>query len=161
MLEKESLGEPLSSLEAFDYIKAGFESVSRLFHEKDWRLEEGLEYIRTMKKVSKMSSKEKNLDRVLVRTVQEWKGLECRDIYISISPSRFPRIGISVQEEEKLGYLALTRAQERVKVLCAEDTTYIVEKACLLNEEEFLKKSAPEKSASFVDNMSLFLKENQ
>lgn len=161
LLVKESLGEPLSAIEAYDYIKSGFDSVVELFKEKDWRLEDGLQYIESMKKVSKMSSKERGLDRVLVRTVQEWKGLECRDIYVSMSPSRFPRMGISVKEEEKLGYLAFTRGQEKVKVLCSEDTTYIIEKACILSEEDFLAKKSPEKSASFVDNMTLWLKENQ
>lgn len=160
-LEKEAMGEKVSSYEKLEYLKSGLGLVARIFSEKDWMIEEGLDYMESMKKVSKMSSKERDLNRVLIRTCEQWKGLECRDIYVSMTPTRFPRIGLDLQGEEKLGYLAITRGQDKVKVLCGGDTPYLVEKACLLSEEEFLNKTSQPKSASFVDAMTLWLEENQ
>jgi superfamily I DNA/RNA helicase len=157
MLEVEIGGREVSSYEKAEFAQAGFDCIYRVSEFCGDRLEVLFEKIESLQKVSTMSSKERDRERVLLRICQEWKGLECRDLYLPMSPTCFPRIGQDVEVEEKLAYLAITRAQEKVSILCGEDTSPLVDKACILSREEFesqakgeglMRKSSQELQAS-------------
>jgi len=112
-----------------------------------------------------MYSKDKNKDRVLIRLCKDWKGRECRDLYVAMSPTYFPRMGEDIRGEETLAYLALTRAQEKVHILCGDYPSSFVKKACVLSKEEFMAQSKESKPTltkeSSVDSMIKWLSSNE
>ena len=112
-----------------------------------------------------MYSKDRNKDRVLIRLCKDWKGRECRDLYVAMSPAYFPRIDQDIKGEETLAYLALTRAQEKVHVLCGDYPSSFVKKACILSKDEFMAQSKESKplltKESSVDSMIKWLDSNE
>lgn len=165
MLEDEIYGESVSLYEIGCFVQSGFDAIQRIFNDLD--IGEGLKEVERLKKVSTMYSKEKDKDRVLIRLCKEWKGMECRDLYLPMSPIFFPRIGEDLDRERKIAYLAITRGQEKVRVLCSEYKSPFVDQACILSRQEFFLQSKEEKtptpvrSASFINSMAKWVLENQ
>ena len=165
MLREEIGGRTVSAYNKAEFSQSGFDVVYRIFEHCDFDLERGFRKIESLQKVSKMYSKDKNKDRVLIRLCKDWKGRECRDLYVAMSPAYFPRIDQDIKGEETLAYLALTRAQEKVHILCGDYPSSFVKKACILSKEEFMAQAKESKplltKESSVDSMIKWLDFNE
>jgi superfamily I DNA/RNA helicase len=165
MLKEEIGGGTVSAYNKAEFSQSGFDVIYRVFEYCDFDLEKSFRKIESLQKVSKMYSKDKNKDRVLIRLCKDWKGRECRDLYVAMSPTYFPRMGEDIREEETLAYLALTRAQEKVHILCGDYPSSFVKKACVLSKEEFMAQSKESKPTltkeSSVDSMIKWLSSNE
>jgi len=165
MLREEIGGRTVSAYSKAEFSQSGFDVVYRIFEHCDFDLERGFRKIESLQKVSKMYSKDRNKDRVLIRLCKDWKGRECRDLYVAMSPAYFPRIDQDIKGEETLAYLALTRAQEKVHILCGDYPSSFVKKACILSKEEFMAQSKESKplltKESSVESMIKWLDFNE
>jgi superfamily I DNA/RNA helicase len=165
MLKEEVGGRSVSAYNKAEFSQSGFDAIYRIFEHCDFDLERSFRKIESLQKVSKMYSKDKNKDRVLIRLCKDWKGRECRDLYVPMSPTYFPRIGEDIKGEETLAYLTLTRAQEKVHILCGDYPSSFVKRACVLSKEEFMAQAKESKpllmKESSVDSMIKWLDFNE
>ena len=89
-----------------------------------------LSYIRKMKKANEKGAKgEDNPEpAVQIDTVHQWKGLEKKEVFVSMARGTFPYFGAqksydegnkaALDEERRLAYVAMTRGAENVTILC-------------------------------------------
>lgn len=170
----ERLGENLSSSELSDladetesgevtqedmkqYADSGTSIVRRVM--QDRTLEEGLEFFMTLKEQSKaMQENSGKKNCVFLGTMHSWKGLECRDMYLPMTAGQFPDNRSSIESERRLAYVAITRGQDRVKVLYGPGTrknsggpSQFIEEACIPSEESLNLRNARFKGASMED----------
>lgn len=64
-----------------------------------------------------------SLDAVAVDTLHGWKGLECKRMFTPMTEGVFPHrlsMGSELADERRLGYVAITRAQEQFTAICCE-----------------------------------------
>ena len=98
------------------YADSGSDIVRRVM--QDRTLEEGLEFFMTLKQKSKeMMENSGKKNCVFLGTMHSWKGLECRDMYLPMTGGEFPDDRSPIESERRLAYVALTRGQDRVKVI--------------------------------------------
>ena len=99
-----------------DYADSGIDIVRRVM--QDRTLEEGLEFFMDLKNQSKaMKGNQGKKNCVFLGTMHSWKGLECRDMYLPMTGGEFPDGRSPIDSERRLAYVAITRGQDRVKVL--------------------------------------------
>lgn len=99
-----------------EYADSGSDIVRRVM--EDRTLEEGLEFFMSLKEQSKaMQGNQGKKNCVFLGTMHSWKGLECRDMYLPMTAGEFPDNRSSIESERRLAYVAITRGQDRVKVL--------------------------------------------
>ena len=91
-------------------------------------------------------------------TMHSWKGLECRDMYLPMTGGEFPDNRSSIESERRLAYVALTRGQDRVKVLYGPGRSprsggpsQFISEACIPSEESLNLRNASFKGASMDD----------
>lgn len=170
----ERLGENLSSSELNDlssetesgeisqedlesYADSGTSIVRRVM--QDRTLEEGLDFFMTLKEQSKaMQENQGKKNCVFLGTMHSWKGLECRDMYLPMTAGEFPDNRSSIESERRLAYVALTRGQDRVKVLYGPGNnprsggpSQFISEACIPSEESLNLRNASFKGASMDD----------
>lgn len=98
------------------YADSGSDVVRRVM--QDRTLEEGLEFFMTLKQKSKeMMENSGKKNCVFLGTMHAWKGLECRDMYLPMTGGEFPDGRSPIESERRLAYVAITRGQDRVKVI--------------------------------------------
>ena len=162
----ERLGENLSSSELNDlaetesgeisqedlesYAESGTSIVRRVMQSRT--LEEGLDFFMTLKEQSKaMPNNQGKKNCVFLGTMHSWKGLECRDMYLPMTAGNFPDDRSSIESERRLAYVALTRGQDRVKVLFGIGPSRFISEACIPSEDSLQTRNASFKGASMDD----------
>ena len=142
------------------YADSGSDIVRRVMENRT--LEEGLEFFMSLKEQSKaMQGNQGKKNCVFLGTMHSWKGLECRDMYLPMTEGEFPDERSSIESERRLAYVAITRGQDRVKVLYGpgknpenERTggpSRFISEACIPSEESLNLRNASFKGASMED----------
>jgi len=81
---------------------------------------------------------------VVVDTVHGWKGLEASHVYIPMPSTTFPNPRADIQDERRLAYVAIPRAQQSATILCPATDHYgrealpsqFVKEACVPEDVE-------------------------
>lgn len=156
-LSEETESGEVSQEDLEEYADSGTSIVRRVMQSRT--LEEGLDFFMTLKEQSKEMSKnagKKNC--VFLGTMHSWKGLECRDMYLPMTGGAFPDKRSSIESERRLAYVALTRGQDRVKVLYGPGRnkhtggpSQFISEACIPSEESLNLRNASFKGASMED----------
>ncbi|MBT5638201.1 MAG: ATP-dependent helicase [Candidatus Peribacter sp.] len=139
------------------YADSGSGVVRRVM--EDRTLEEGLEFFMSLKEQSKaMQGNQGKKNCVFLGTMHSWKGLECRDMYLPMTNGEFPDKRSPIDSERRLAYVAITRGQDRVKVLYGpgknpenERTggpSQFITEACVPSESSLNLRSASLKGAT-------------
>lgn len=163
--EKKDLAEETESGEVSqqtmeDYASSGLDVVRRVMGDRTF--EEGLDFFHELKEKSKKMQENKGKkDCVFLGTMHSWKGLECRDMYLVMTAGEFPDERSSLESERRLAYVAITRGQERVKVLYGPGKneenprtggpSRFITEACIPSEESLNLRNASFKGASLED----------
>ncbi len=156
------------------YAESGTRVVHRVFEKRT--LEDGLTFFFELKKQSKtMADKSneeggRNKNSVFLGTMHAWKGLECRDMYLPMTNGYFPDPRSDIESERRLAYVAITRGQDRVKILYGPDRnpsdrgnkgkggpSPFISEACIQPEISLDTRTA---SVSFMEAMREFLRSN-
>lgn len=140
-----------------EYADSGISVVRRVMQERT--LEEGLDFFMLLQEQSK--AMQNNLGKkncVFLGTMHSWKGLECRDMYLPMTAGEFPDARSPIESERRLAYVAITRGQDRVKVLYGPGKnkhsggpSQFISEACIPSEESLNLRNASFKGASMED----------
>jgi superfamily I DNA/RNA helicase len=143
-----------------DYADSGTRVVRRVM--EDRTLEEGIDFFMTLKEQSKaMQNNKGKKNCVFLGTMHSWKGLECRDMYLPMTAGEFPDERSSIESERRLAYVAITRGQDRVKVLYGPGKnpenphtggpSQFISEACIPSEGSLNLRNASFKGATVED----------
>lgn len=104
-----------------DLALAPIEPLRSLFSGKE-DVSEAMEFVRTLQQVNEKissndSDKEIERDAVTISTAHGWKGLECPHMFVPMVGGKFPHPLASIEDERRLAYVAVTRAEESCVVL--------------------------------------------
>lgn len=155
-LANETTGE-VSQEDLEAYAQSGTSVIHRVMQSRT--LEEGLEFFMNLKEQSKeMMKNQGKKNCVFLGTMHSWKGLECRDMYLPMTKGEFPDDRSPIDSERRLAYVAITRGQDRVKVLFGpgrnEHTggpSQFISEACIPSEDFLQTRNASFKGASMED----------
>lgn len=142
------------------YADSGSDIVRRVMENRT--LEEGLEFFMSLKEQSKaMQGNKGKKNCVFLGTMHSWKGLECRDMYLPMTAGEFPDERSSIESERRLAYVAITRGQDRVKVLYGPGKnpenqrtggpSRFISEACIPSESSLNLRNASFNGASMGD----------
>jgi superfamily I DNA/RNA helicase len=168
-LERETERGEVSDETVEDYAISGLDVVRRVFSDRS--LDEGLDFFTNLKEQSKaMKENSGKKDCVFLGTMHSWKGLECRDMYLPMTRGEFPDNRSEIESERRLAYVALTRGQDRVKVIYGPGKnpksqhiggpSQFITEACIMSESSLNLRSASLKGATIEELDFMYAMEN-